>query len=263
MVIPLENHSYSQVIGNSSYPYINSLATQYRSATQSYGVGHWSLDNYLAIASGQWYAWSDGDCSAGSGCEVGDPNIFTQFDSAGIPWKAYMQGMSGPCSWSGTSYAVRHNPVPYFTSIPYSECQAKDVPDTNMISDLNSATPPDFVWYTPNLCNDGHDCSLTTSDSWLSQEIPAIQATSWYKNGGVIILTTDEGDASGQGQGEWTSGEGNHITTIAISAADSGAGQFTPYFDHWGLTGGIETEYGLPCLANACSLSQWGQFPVR
>lgn len=262
MVIPMENESISNIIGNSSAPYQNQLAKSYQESTQSYGVGHYSLDNYLALFSGQWYSWSTGDCSAGSGCQASDQTLGNQLDTAGIPWMAYMQGMSGPCSWSGSSYAVRHNPIPYFTSIPYSECQAKDVPDTNMLSDLNSTSAADFVWYTPNLCNDGHDCSIATADNFLSNEIPAIQATNWYKAGGIIVLTYDEGNTSGQGQGEYTTGAGNQILTIVISAAKAGVGSYTAYHNHWGTLAGIEAAYGLPCLANACSSSN-GKLPVR
>jgi hypothetical protein len=38
-----ENHSYSQVIGNSSMPYLNSLAAKYGLATQYYADVHPSI----------------------------------------------------------------------------------------------------------------------------------------------------------------------------------------------------------------------------
>src|SRR6267143_2589117 len=42
-----ENHSYSEVIGNSSMPYLNSLASQYGLATQYFADAHPSLGNYF------------------------------------------------------------------------------------------------------------------------------------------------------------------------------------------------------------------------
>jgi acid phosphatase len=48
-----ENHSYSEVIGNSSMPYLNSLASQYGLATQFYADAHPSLPNYLMMTTGQ------------------------------------------------------------------------------------------------------------------------------------------------------------------------------------------------------------------
>ena len=51
-VILMENHHYSQVIGNPSAPFINSYATTANLATNYYAVGHPSLTNYLEIVGG-------------------------------------------------------------------------------------------------------------------------------------------------------------------------------------------------------------------
>src|SRR3979490_2327689 len=48
-----ENHSYSEVIGNSAMPYLNRLASQYGLATQYFGNAHPSLPNYLMLTTGQ------------------------------------------------------------------------------------------------------------------------------------------------------------------------------------------------------------------
>ncbi|HET7441599.1 MAG TPA: hypothetical protein VFJ47_09875, partial [Terriglobales bacterium] len=45
-VVVEENHSYSQVIGSSSMPYLNSLATKYGLATKYYANTHPSIGNY-------------------------------------------------------------------------------------------------------------------------------------------------------------------------------------------------------------------------
>ena len=69
-VIMDENQPFSAIIGNSSAPYINSLAQRYALATNYQAVTHPSLPNYLAITSGS----NDGittDCNPPSaGCEV-------------------------------------------------------------------------------------------------------------------------------------------------------------------------------------------------
>ncbi|MDB5390601.1 MAG: Phosphoesterase family protein, partial [Planctomycetaceae bacterium] len=52
VVVIEENHSYSEVIGSSSAPYINSLAQQGALMTQSFGVQHPSQPNYLDLFSG-------------------------------------------------------------------------------------------------------------------------------------------------------------------------------------------------------------------
>jgi phospholipase C len=64
-VIMMENHSYSEIVGNTAdAPYINQLAQKYGVASQYFGVTHPSLPNYLAIISGDNQGIWD-DCQDG------------------------------------------------------------------------------------------------------------------------------------------------------------------------------------------------------
>jgi len=51
-VVVMENHAYSQIMGNSSAPFITSYAKQANLATNYFAVGHPSLTNYLEIVGG-------------------------------------------------------------------------------------------------------------------------------------------------------------------------------------------------------------------
>ena len=51
-VILMENHHYSQIIGNANAPFINSYAKSANLATNYFAVGHPSLTNYLEIVGG-------------------------------------------------------------------------------------------------------------------------------------------------------------------------------------------------------------------
>jgi hypothetical protein len=285
MVLMMENQSVPDVIGSSSAPYQTQLSKNYEYATQSYGLGHFSLDNYLGLVSGNWYSWSTGDCSPGSGCMAPSSaqTLANQFDTAGISWRAYMGSMTSDAKTSddnggGNGYGVRHDPFVYFPGLSgdTSDIQPAGTSsnwdsETNLINGLNSSSAPSFVWYSPSICQDGGgdsapNCSggatISAGDNFLKSEIPAIQATSWYKNGGTIILTYDEGDSSGQGQGEYTTGAGNHVPTIVISAATTGAANYTSYVNHWGVLGGIEQAYGLSYLGNAANSPANGRLPL-
>src|SRR5689334_4906199 len=66
-LIVMENHAYSQVIGSSSAPYLNSLAKGYDIATNYTAVTHPSLPNYIAMAAGSTLGIT-GDCDATGGC---------------------------------------------------------------------------------------------------------------------------------------------------------------------------------------------------
>lgn len=51
-VIMMENHAFSQIIGNANAPYINAYAKSANLAANYFGVGHPSLTNYLEVIGG-------------------------------------------------------------------------------------------------------------------------------------------------------------------------------------------------------------------
>jgi phosphatidylinositol-3-phosphatase len=55
---------------------------------------------------------------------------------------------------------------------------------------------PNYAWITPNLCNDTHDCSISTGDNWLKTWVPQILASSAWKQNGVLFITYDDGYSS-------------------------------------------------------------------
>jgi hypothetical protein len=109
-------------------------------------------------------------------------------------------------------YAARHNPFVYFHSlIDSGDCAKNVVSLTQLTADLASKdSAPSFSFITPNLCNDGHDgdgtgaagkgCKnglpggLTSADAFLKQWVPKIMASPAYQDGGMIIVTFDEGE---------------------------------------------------------------------
>ena len=248
MVVMMENEGYSQVVGGSSTPYITSLADDYGIATQSYALTHPSLPNYLDLYSGSNQGVTVDEPPSSSGV-FNVPTLESQMAAAGIPMKAYAEDLPADPTNDSGSYVVHHNPWEYFTDPP----PLADA--TTMVSDLNSAAPPDFVWYTPNEIDDGDSglpqaTILSDENSFLSSLIPQVQSTSWYQSGGQIVVDWDEGldtDTSGL-----NGGNGGQIATIVVSAALGAAPQqdATPV-DTSGVLHSIETAYGLPALGTA------------
>jgi phospholipase C len=230
-VIVMENRSYDQAIKGG---YTAELAKQYAVATNYHGVSHPSLPNYLALTSGStWGIADDGWHSLPAG------GLGAQLTSAGIQWRAYMEGMSGTCTRSGYPYALKHNPFPYFGG----SCPSQVVPFSQFDQDMAAATVPNFVWITPDLCHDGHDCSTGTADKWLSQTVPKILATSAWKNGGVLVITWDEGEDSA-----------NHVLTLVIHPGTIIRTSDRTY-DHYSLLASIEDRFGLSRLGEAANAS--------
>ena len=224
----MENRSYSQVIGAR---YIASLAAAYGVATNYHGVSHPSLPNYLAMTSGStWGIADDGYHPLPPG------GLGAQLTTAAIDWRAYMEGMSDGCFRSPYPYALKHNPFAYYGSA----CPPQVVSFTRFAGDMAGATPH-FVWITPGLCNDGHDCSTAVADNWLAHIVPLILATAAWKDNGVLFITWDEGYDSA-----------NSVLTLVIQPNPLNHSSNHAY-DHYSLLASVEDVLGLPRLGNSAS----------
>ncbi len=240
-VIVEENRAFNQVIGNASAPYLNSLANSYGLATNYRAITHPSLPNYIAMVGGSTYGITS-DCSPSS-CPVNGLMIGDRIEGAGKSWRAYMEGMSAPCgTTNGNGYAAKHNPFVYFTPFRSNtaRCAAHDVPYTGLAGDLASAvTTPNFVWITPNVCNDMHDCSVATGDAWLRSATSMIFASpAWRTQNSLLLITWDEDDFTSV----------NQVATIMVGSSVNPGRRSTAY-NHYSLLRTVETSWGLAPLA--------------
>jgi acid phosphatase len=239
----MENKNSSEVIGQSDQPYTNSLANTYGLATQSYAFGHPSLPNYLDIVSGSNQGVTD-DNPPSSHSFPGAQTLADQLAAAGISEKAYAENLPADPTNDSGEYAVRHVPWEYFPNAKITVANA-----SSLTSDLNGSSPPAFVWYTPNLIDDEHDGTVQQGDAFLSSFIPSVQATSWYKSGGQIIVEWDESDTDNTGI---NGGDGGRVSTIVVSdALKANPRQSTENVDTAGVLHSIEDAYGLPHLGGS------------
>ena len=249
-----ENRDYSGVIGKDNAPYINQLAGDHGIALAAYGQAHPSLPNYLELVSGSTFGVSDD----GTGYSFEAQTLGSQLNEKGIRWGAYMEGMPHSCYQGASSgqYAKKHNPFIYFTTVSGTAALCRNVlPYADLAQDLSSSTPPAFVWISPNLCHDGHDCSNKQMDSWLRASLEPILASQWFAQDGIAIITWDEG-AEGDGSGCCSGAKGGHIATVVVSTRVQGHVESSAPVDHAGILRTIEQLYGLPLLGDAaCSCS--------
>ena len=258
-IIILENESSGLTFGkHSPAPYLaRTLRSQGAYLPRYYGTGHASLDNYIALISGQSANYeTQSDCQTfsefdgkydpitgqaiGHGCvyPASVPTLTSQLEAAGFTWKSYSEDMGNdPARESVTcghppigqpdatqraqaantsrpqdQYAARHNPFVYFHSIiDTASCDTHVVNLGALSSDLSSAeTTPNFVFVTPNLCNDGHDgwrpgkpCvngepgGLLSADRFLQEWVPRISGSAAFRKDGLIVITFDEAEIEG------------------------------------------------------------------
>ena len=214
-----ENNDYSSVT-SSSMPYLTGLAAQYGLATQYYANTHPSIGNYLDMTSGT--VLTNDDSYSGSPFNV--PNIFRSLIAAGKSWKGYAEDLPSTGFVDYTQievgqFASRHFPPIYYTDVHDNPAQAQNVvPFTQFATDLANGTLPNYSFIVPNLCNDAHDCSLNTADSWLQQNIdPLVRSAFFQQNNCLLIITFDEAG------GDNTNG-GGQVYWVAVSPTKSKRG---------------------------------------
>jgi phosphatidylinositol-3-phosphatase len=275
MLIVEENQEYGGIIGNSNAPYINSLATKYRSASKWYAVQHNSPTDYLELLAGSNLGWPVPCCSSTA------TTLVDELHAKSIPWKGYMESMPSTSCYTGTTtnglYDVIHNPFRYFTKYTTNSggwCSSTNLSkegvltypgSSSLVSTLNAANPPDFVWITPNDCdnmhgdtNTGSPCASSTKsqlvkagDTWLSNNIASVISSSWFSHNGIIIITWDEGTTSAGCCN--LSAPGGHIATIVVTTKNAGLGSYTGTGDHYGTLAAIEKAYRVSLLLNSAN----------
>jgi len=268
--IPAFSHLFVVVMENEerqgalATPQVATLARRYASAGDWYAVAHPSLPNYLAMVSGSTWGVTS-DCSA---CDQPGPDLGAQLSAAGITWGAYMEGLPRPCFLGAQSadgsYADKHDPFVYFTDVrsrpavcshvqPYASLRGLLSPGTD------AARVPRFVWVTPDLCDDGHNCGPSVSGPWLAAFVASVTASPAWADGGALVVTWDEGadaddrgidPATGKVQG--TGGGGNVLTLVIAPGVPAGRSVGVPY-DHYSLLRTVEDAFGLPLLGAAAS----------
>lgn len=222
-VINLENKGYTGTWGPASpATYLSkTLRAEGNLLTNYYGIGHVSLDNYIAQISGQGpNLQTQTDCqvftdfvatgltqppdqAVGSGC-VYPKTVGTlpgQLDARGVSWKGYMEDMGTPCRHPvlntqdqtqnakvGDQYATRHNPFMYFHSIIDNPayCAAHVVDHSHLATDLQQqSTTAALTYITPNLCDDGHDAPCVDK-----RPGGLISADAWLRQEVPLILAS-------------------------------------------------------------------------
>jgi hypothetical protein len=227
-VIMLENHSQNTTIGDPNLPYLTSLANTYGQATSYYGVTHPSQPNYVAAITGQLDITRMNDVATN---HYSWTNLVDQLESHGKTWGAYMDampsaGFTDP-TWPGggvSLYTNKHNPFILMDDVLSSADRKANIkPYTDLAADLNSSHAPDFVWISPDQCNDMHGgvyatvaghpetpCPYNTTvddqydtalkqkaDAFIHTAVDTIRSSKAWTGNSVIFILSDEADFDG------------------------------------------------------------------
>jgi phosphatidylinositol-3-phosphatase len=242
-------------------------------------------------------------------------NIGTQMSANKLRWKAYMEDMgniksreSAACGHpavgakdetqtaaTGDGYTTRHDPFVYFHSVidEPTYCNKHVVAlgsptgampegalkgETGLATDLSTfAKTPNFVFVTPDLCDDGHDSpckneaggatALASIDTFLETWVPKITGSEAFKRNGLLEVVFDEA-----GNSETTSccGEeagpdspfpgvtgpgGGRVGAVLISPFIRAGTVSSVEYNHYSSLASWETLFGLSKLADAAKIT--------
>jgi acid phosphatase len=228
-----ENHSYSQIIGSSEAPYINSLASRGALFTNSHAITHPSEPNYMAITSGSTYGLSSDACPFSTAkASIGSELIAAKLSYAGYSESMPSQGYEG-CT--NGEYARKHNPTAIYTDLPSSVNRTfARFPSGSGYADL-----PTVSFVDPSLLDDMHDGTVAAGDSWLKKNMGSYVTWAASHNS-LLIVTWDENDGS----------PGNKIATIFVGAHVK-AGKYGERVTHYRVLRTLEQSYGLKALGRS------------
>jgi hypothetical protein len=222
----MENHSYGEVIGNPRAPFLNALAHHGALFTQSYAVTHPSEPNYLALFSGSTQGVTDDSCPH----RFTGANLAAELFAAHLTFAGYSEGQppGGGSVCAAGEYARKHVPWVNFSNVPAAAAKPMTAFPVGAYARL-----PTVSFVIPNLCDDMHDCPVSTGDAWVSAHLgPYLSWASTHR--GLLIVDWDENDGS----------PGNHIPTIFAGPMVK-PGIYPEPITHYSVLRTIEYLYGL------------------
>jgi len=258
LIIVLENQSY---VSAKKDKYLKQLADEGVEFMDFRGVAHPSYPNYLAMISGSTFG-THGLFGDSQRCFPDDSEHKTIADF--LDWKNYAENYPAKrgqhpdlCDGGGKDggkYARKHVPFLSFQKIQkgsFKNVVSVDTKDPHnaFVTDVenskksqkNSDYKPlvTYMFYTPNLDDDGHDSNLGTAATWLKNFLE-----NWFppdaRTGTLIVVTFDEAEGSERAS--------NHIYTVFLGDMVKKGQKISRRYDHYDVLRTIESNFGLPSL---------------
>ena len=247
-----ENHSYSEVIGNSAMPYLNGLASKFGLATQYYADVHPSIGNYFMLTTGQIETIDDGFTGT-----ISDDNVVRELVRANKSWRSYAESLPSPGYLGGDSYPYlrHHNPFTYFSDVIGTSQASNVVPFSQFPADLGSGNLPDFSFIIPNALDDAHDGTLGAADQWLQSNIDPLVTSSEFQSNGVLVIVFDESEITDLAHG------GGHVAMVIAGPQIKPRVQSSTLFQHQSTLRLVLSTLGVSSFpGDAASAPDMGEF---
>src|SRR5215831_11553292 len=267
VVIMMEDHGMQDICAGNPPPcsssngatYMAGLANNNAIGSHYLGVNHFSQADYLAMIGGDTFGCGNNGCPP-----VSNPNLIDRLESAGLTWKGYMEDQNLAAGCDNTyhePYTLEHNPFVGFTDILNNPARCAKIvlanptsctlTDCVLVNELNSASAPNFLWLTPNNCNNMHGftgiCaeSIPTGDNYLKGLVPNIlSSTAFTAQRSLLFVVFDEGNGYCPLNGS------SEDCVYAVMAGPAAKTSFVTsnLYNHYSFLKTVELNWNLPSL---------------
>ena len=229
IIVIFENTDYADAMAQ---PFFKQLADSGANFSSMLALAHPSQGNYIALASGDLNGVKDDGKH-----DVDVKNVVDLLEAKGLTWKVYAEDYPGNCYTGSKSggYVRKHNPFISFLDIQKDPTRcAKIVNADQFDSDSANGTLPNYVFYIPNMDNDGHDTGVGYADKWYSGKFGPFLADARLMANTILLSTFDESGGGSPNQ-IYTS-----IVGPMVKAIDLGSNYAIPSLlrlveDNWDL----------------------------
>src|SRR5256884_1545491 len=285
VIIMMENEGISDICnGNpppcsgTNSPYMSGLANNYGISQQYVPLINTSEPNYYGVLGASIFGCPS-NCYPPAG-GINAPNLVDRFEAAGLSWKGYMENQNVAAGCDGTThepYEHEHNGFVAFQDIYTNTARCSKialanpsgcgtVTDCSLINDLNSVSAPNFMWLTPNDCDNMHASNVCTTgngyngctsggssscikggDNYLKSLVPNILSSYAFQNQrSSLFIVFDEGTGYCPLNGS------SESCLYAVWAGPVAKTSFSSsrLYNHYSLTKTIEINWNLAALTS-------------
>ncbi|KAI9000276.1 phosphoesterase family-domain-containing protein [Gaertneriomyces semiglobifer] len=240
VTVVMENTDFKDAVKDA---FFNSLTSIYnaRLLTDYRAAFHPSQPNYLAMLTAGRDAWLDNEVN------VDRKTLVDLLEAKGVSWKTYQENYPGNC-YNGDSgdklYVRKHNPFIAINNIRNNPARcAKIVPSDQFLKDIAAGTAPQYIFYTPNMDNDGHDTSVQFASNWAKGFFASFLNNQEFMKNTLVVFTWDEDDylqLPFNKVATWLMGP---VVDIARGGKEDGS-----RYGHYSIVRTIEENWGLGTL---------------
>src|SRR2546427_1319763 len=183
VVVLMENKNLDEVYGPAAY--MTQLADLYSFSEGWASITNPSQPNYIAILGGSTFG-VNGD---GNQLNLNHPTMVDILENTSKTWKAFAEDASGSGCSINPPRGEDHFPfLSYATITNHTARCATLLPGSynEVITAFNAGT--NFIWLTPNDCNNMHSCTVATGDAWIQSWVPNLLLAMAGKKAALILM---------------------------------------------------------------------------